>query len=75
MSCVKPMLIPEERIKIIRFLIKNGINLKIVGGRWGSEFKEFCLGYLSPEEAVKIINQSKIIFSTYIPHHQTASGI
>ena len=50
----------EERIKIIRFLIKNGINLKIVGGRWGSEFKEFCLGYLSPEEAVKIINQSKI---------------
>ena len=52
----------EERIKTIRFLIKNGINLKIVGGRWNNypEFKEFCLGYLSPEEAVKIINQTKI---------------
>src|SRR3989344_4425858 len=26
----------EERVKTIRFLIKNQINLKIVGGRWNS---------------------------------------
>ena len=55
----------EERVKTMRFLIKNKINLKIIGNRWQNypEFKEFCLGYLSPEEAGKIINQTKINLS------------
>ncbi len=52
----------EERVETIRFLIKNGINLKIFGGRWDNypEFRQFCLGYVSPEEMAKVINQTKI---------------
>lgn len=52
----------EERVETIRFLIKNGINLKIFGGRWDNypEFRKFCLGYVSPEEMAKVINQTKI---------------
>lgn len=52
----------EERVETIRFLINNKINLKVFGGRWDNypEFKQFCLGYVSPEEMAKVINQTKI---------------
>ncbi len=52
----------EERVETIRFLINNKINLKVFGGRWDNypEFKQVCLGYVSPEEMAKVINQTKI---------------
>ncbi|NCO11749.1 hypothetical protein CO038_01100 [Candidatus Pacearchaeota archaeon CG_4_9_14_0_2_um_filter_39_13] len=52
----------EERVGTMRFLINNGVNLKIFGGRWDNypEFKDFCRGYISPVEMAGIINQTKI---------------
>ncbi len=52
----------EKRAKIMGFLIKNGVNLKIFGGRWENypEFRKFCLGYVSPVEMARVINQTKV---------------
>jgi len=54
-----------ERIKFLRFLIKNGINLRVWGHNWRDypEFKDFYGGASTNEELVIIINQSKINIS------------
>ena len=55
----------KPRLKTLRFLIKNGINLKIFGRGWNNypEFKDNYLGALETEEMTKMINQSKINLS------------
>jgi len=52
----------RDRADFIRYLIKNGVKIKIFGLGWEeySEFKEIYLGRLNNEDFVKIINQSKI---------------
>ncbi|MEK6935683.1 MAG: glycosyltransferase [Nanoarchaeota archaeon] len=51
-----------NRQKIIKYLLDNGIKIKLFGWDWYQypEFKEIYQGPLSQEEYVKIINQTKI---------------
>lgn len=55
----------EYRIKLIRFLLKNGVNVKLFGRGWQAypEFKKFYGGVLETKELVKVINTSKINLS------------
>ncbi len=52
----------ESRIKLIRFLVKNGIKVNIWGYGWEDygEFKDLYKGTLDSDEFVKITNESKI---------------
>ena len=52
----------KPRVEIVRFLVKNNVNLKIFGRGWENylEFKNFYLGALETEDMVKVINQTKI---------------
>ena len=54
-----------NRIEWMRYLIRNGINLRIYGYNWSDypEFRDFYFGVVSNDELVRIINQSKINLS------------
>jgi len=55
----------KPRIDIMRFLIKNKVNLRIFGPGWEAypEFKELYLGALPTEDMAKTISQSRINLS------------
>ncbi len=55
----------KPRLNVLRFLIKNKINLKIFGRGWENypEFKNFYAGQLESKDLIKVINQSKINLS------------
>lgn len=51
-----------DRLKYIRFLLKNGIKIKIYGGGWErySDLRGIYGGRVSDEDFPKVVNQSKI---------------
>lgn len=55
----------SDRIKWLRFLVENGINLKIYGYNWSdySEFKQFYCGVAKNDELIRIINEARINLS------------
>lgn len=55
----------KSRIEIMRFLIKNNVDLKIFGPGWEAypEFKDYYLGAIRTEDMAKVISQSKINLS------------
>ena len=54
-----------NRYSAIKYLISKGINLKIAGAGWEKypDLKDFCIGKLSTEESVDLINKSRISLS------------
>jgi glycosyltransferase involved in cell wall biosynthesis len=52
----------QDRAEFIKFLVDNGIKVKIFGKGWEKypELAEIYGGFVSSEEMVRIINQSKI---------------
>ncbi|MBI4141555.1 glycosyltransferase, partial [Candidatus Woesearchaeota archaeon] len=54
-----------DRIKLLRVLIKNKINVKIYGYNWSdyAEFKDFYCGVARNEDIIRIINESRINLS------------
>ncbi len=55
----------KPRFETLKFLIDNGINVRIFGKGWENypEIKKFYFGHISMEEKIKTINQSKICLS------------
>lgn len=52
----------EPRLEWIKYLLENGIKVKVFGKGWGkySEFKKYYGGFLNGENFLKTINQTKI---------------
>ena len=52
----------RDRADYLKYLITNGINLRIFGEGWSNfpEFKGYYGGFLKSEDYVKVINESKI---------------
>lgn len=52
----------SKRAEYIRYLVQNGINVKLFGKGWNKhkDLKKYWNGYLSNFEMIKVINQSKI---------------
>lgn len=53
---------PSKRCEYIKFLMDNGIKIKLFGSGWEDypEFKDIYGGLLESEEMVKVLNQTKI---------------
>jgi len=51
-----------DRYEYIKYLKENGVNIKLFGPGWADypEFNDIYLGFLSSEDFVKVINESKI---------------
>jgi len=52
----------KDRYDYIKFLKDSGINIKLFGGSWQyyPDLKDIYGGFLSPEDYIKVINQTKI---------------
>ena len=52
----------KDRYDYIKYLLDNGVNIKLFGGSWENyhDLKDIYMGFLTPEEYIKTINQSKI---------------
>lgn len=52
----------SNRYEVLRFLKDNSVNLRIFGGGWNNypDMKDIWGGYLSTQDLVKTINESKI---------------
>jgi len=55
----------SNRYEVLKFLKDSGVNLRIFGGGWNKypDMKDIWGGYLSAQDVVKTINESKIILS------------
>jgi len=51
-----------DRLKYMRFLLKNKVNFTLAGAGWDAypEFKEHYIGKVPDEEFIRLINQTKI---------------